>query len=164
MSGKGLLEDKLEKFDKSIFDFQNHCGLPVNKLPCSLDEIKDYLNLNKSHIDALSIDDCHLICIRLTQYTLFLQRTINTEKNKINFLNNEIMKTVARKVANYRGAWDVQKQCAIDDNEYASEAQETLLKITARHDSLQNITFSIKSLIEQINNVRYTKYNISKEK
>lgn len=163
MSGRGPLQDRLNQFDKELFDFQDSCGLPTNRLPCPRDEIEGYLTLTKSKIDALSVDECHLICIRLAQYELFLQRSINAEKNRMNFLKAEIMKTIARKISNYAGSWDMQKQAAIDDNEYASEAQSIFLTVEGRHNSLQNITFSIKHLIEQINNVRFTKYNIQRE-
>jgi len=140
----------------SIETFENNV-LPRNQIPATLEEYEGYFNMSESEINNLSPNESARIAVRLSQYAIFIQRVLNKDKARAQWLKWEIKKIIAPKINQYSGGWELQEQQAILDDEIAAKRQAQLFVVDARIESLNNISFAINRLADQFKNLKFYK-------
>lgn len=131
--------------------------LPINSKPALLEEYQEYFNYDKQKIKSLTAEDCGIICLRLSQYALFLQRCENKNKALEKELISNINNIISNTINNYTGSWDLQRAQAIKDNTVASEINEDLKEVQKILFSLKDVTNYIKDISDKYKNLQYSK-------
>jgi hypothetical protein len=136
--------------------FEQKIGLPPNTLD-NIDEYKTYLSMNITQLDKLDIRDCANISYRLSQFSLYIQRSLNREKAKCKIIKNKINKIIAPNINQYSGSWDLQRVSAIMDNDVSESLNEEFIESEAKQESLEYISSAIKELANHMKNLQFAK-------
>jgi hypothetical protein len=96
--------------------------------------------------------------LRLAQYALFLQRTINREIARHNWAEESIKESIADEINNYKGYGYIEKSLqAIKHNDKASGLNRIKKYAKQRMDRLSYLANNIKNLSDIILAVQKTK-------
>ena len=77
--------------------------------------------MDRSQIEKLTPEDCIQISMRLAQFSLHTQRTVNRETARHNWADETIKEVIADEINNYKGYGYIEKSMqAIKHNEKAS--------------------------------------------
>lgn len=144
-----LAEEKIDDFESRI--------IPSNSSPGEIDEYDNYFRMNSTQLEKLNSTQCAVISVRLTQYSLYLQRCYNRYKSLHDFIKKTIKKTIASKVHNYHGRWEFQEQQAINDNEFALRLAKKLDEVEYKMSRLDHVSLGIRNLAEQFKTLQYSK-------
>lgn len=131
--------------------------LPELLMPGELADYEEYLTMDSAALKKLSAEDCSIISLRLAQYSYYVQRMTNTVKAKINTIKSEINRCIAHTAHQYQGQWDLQKDQAIQDNDYTKDLHILLTKMQNRYDRLVDIAPQIKNISESFKNLKFDK-------
>lgn len=159
MSGDGILF--LEQVDKEENAFENR-SLPISVAPSSLDEYESYLNMSTSDMERLSVVECSMISLKLNQYAFYIQRLTNATKAKMSTVKSEINRCIASTAHQFNGQWDLQREQAINENDYCKDLNKLLITLQNRADRLDGISTMIKNIAEGYKNLKFDKMNKTK--
>jgi hypothetical protein len=138
-----------EKYEREI--------LPAHGKPGLIEEYEEYMNYDAAKLKSLGIEECSIISLRLTQYSIFLQRCYNRDKSKLTAIKAEITRCIAPHAHNYQGQWELQREQATEDNDYTKELRKTMLTLEQRTERLYGMAASFKSLADQFKNLQFSK-------
>lgn len=142
-------KEQVDEWDRILDEYENSIGLGKysNTHGFTDDEINRYFSMTRDAIEKLPPEDCSLVALRLAQYSIFLQRTINRDIARYNWAEETIKETIADDINNYKGYGFVEKSLqAIKHNEKASALNKIKKYAKQRMDRLSYISGNIKNL------------------
>jgi hypothetical protein len=153
-------KDQVEQWDSVLDEYESSIGLPAYKNLNSFNEIElnDYFAMNRDAIEKLTPDDCTQIALRLSQYALFLQRTLNREIARYNWAEETIKEVIADDINNYKGYGYIEKAYqAIKHNDKASSLNKIKKYAKQRMDRLSYLANNIKNISDIVLNIQKIK-------
>lgn len=154
-------KEEIAHWDRILDEYENGIGLPLyisEAMPEN--ELQNYLSMNRSDIEKLTPIDCAEIGYRLAQYSFHIQRSINRELSRLNWVEENIKMVISEEINNYKGYGYIEKSYqAIKNNSRASSLQKIKVYAKQRADRLSYIANSIKNLSDTIINVQKAKVN-----
>lgn len=153
------IKEQTELLDK----FEKQCSLSDCKSPGTESELNKYLNMPLEQIKELSFSECAEIGYRLAQFSFYIQRVINRQIERINWIETHLNKMVANKIQNYSGNWTMSRQAAILDDGAARRYQEIQEQCQQRKDRLDYISKCLMNLVDQLKNLSFAKRTQLKE-
>lgn len=153
-------KEQVAEWDRILDEYEKTIGVGQyeshNKF--SEDELNSYFTMNRDSIEKLTPEDCAQIAMRLSQYALFVQRTLNREIARHNWAEETIKETIADEVNNYKGYGYIEKSLqAIKHNDKASSLNKIKKYAKQRMDRLSYIANNIKNLSDILLAVQKTK-------
>lgn len=156
MSENGENQSFLGQVEEIQSKYENN-RLPAFSMPGPISEYNEYLSYDKQKLKALSIEDCSIISLRLSQYALYIQRCYNKIISSILILEAEIDSIIATKAHSYFGQWAHQRLQAIKDNTRADELNNTLIDLKQKKERFEHMALCIKNLSDQFKNLKFDK-------
>jgi hypothetical protein len=158
MSHKSSKEE-LQHWDKILDEYENTIGLSeYSQSVINNEEINKYTTMNRDEIEKLNPEDCAQISYRLSQFSFYLQRTLNREIARYNWAEESIKEVIADEINNYKGYGYIEKSLqAIKHNEKASGLNNIKKYAKQRSDRLQYLANSIKNLSDVMLSIQKTK-------
>jgi len=102
MSGeKNYSDEQLKSTEKILDEYENSNCLPSIKSPGTMEELEEYLVMSRSHLEQLTPDGCAEICVRLKQYSYYVQRLCNREHVRMAWATKCLNKIVASHLNDY---------------------------------------------------------------
>ena len=153
-------KEQVEEWDRILDEYEKSIGLGSysESQYFSEDELNGYFSMSRDIIEKLTPEDCAQISLRLAQYALFLQRTINREIARHNWSEESIKETIADEINNYKGYGYIEKSLqAIKHNEKANGLNRIKKYAKQRIDRLSYISNNIKNLSDILLAVQKTK-------
>jgi hypothetical protein len=153
-------KEQVEEWDRVLDEYEQSIGLgkynEVNSFTDS--ELNQYFGMSRDTVEKLTPEDCAQISLRLAQYALYLQRTINREIARYNWADESIKETIADEINNYKGYGFTEKSLqAIKHNDKANSLNRIKKYAKQRMDRLSYIANSIKNLSDILIAVQKTK-------
>ena len=143
-------KEQVAEWDRVLDEYESAIGF--NKYEQNAfdeTELSQYLSMSRDVIEKQTPDDCIQISLRLSQYALHIQRTINRETARHNWAEELIKETIADELNNYKGYGYVEKSIqAIKHNEKAAALNRIKRYAKQRMDRLGYIASNIKNLSE----------------
>jgi hypothetical protein len=154
-------KEEISYWDKILDEYESSLGMPSYVADSiSESELQHYLSMNRSDLEKLTPVDCAEIGYRLAQYSFHIQRSINRELSRVNWVEENIKMVIAEDINNYKGYGYVEKSYqAIKNNSRALSLQKVKTYAKQRSDRLSYIANSIKNLADTIINVQKAKVN-----
>lgn len=150
-------DDKIRIQTEILDKFEKQIGLPECKSPGTESELSEYLNMHRNVIESLSASSCLEISYKLAQYSFYIQRVLNRQKERVNWIGTEIDKIIAPRISQYTGNWNMQRQAAILDNHFCKRYQEIQQECQQRIDRLDYLSKCIFNMSEQLKNLSFSK-------
>lgn len=152
-------KDAVQEWDKVLDEYESSIGFgSYSSNIFSEDELNLYFQMPRNQIEKLTPEECAEISMRLGQFSLHIQRTINRELARFNWAEEMIKETIADELNNYKGYGYVEKSIqAIKHNDKASALNRIKRYAKQRSDRLQYIANSIKNLSDIMLTVSKTK-------
>jgi hypothetical protein len=154
-------KEEISHWDKILDEYENSLGLPTymaESMPES--ELQNYLSMNRTDIEKLTPIDCAEISYRLAQYAFHIQRSINRELSRLNWVEENIKMVISEEINNYKGYGYIEKSYqAIKNNSRATSLQKVKVYAKQRSDRLSYIANNIKNLADTMINVQKAKVN-----
>jgi hypothetical protein len=152
-------KEEINYWDSILDEYENGISIPQyspNSLP--EDELNSYLSMNRNELEQLNPDSCAHISYRLAQYSFHIQRTLNREIARHNWVEETIKETIADEINNYKGYGYVEKYYqAVKHNERAKSLNSIKKYAKQRIDRLSYISNSLKNLSDIILNIQKIK-------
>jgi hypothetical protein len=142
-------KEQLEEWDRILDEYESNIGLGKYNDITSFndDELNNYFAMSRDVIEKLTPEDCVQIALRLAQYALFLQRTLNRELARYNWAEETIKEVIADEINNYKGYGFVEKSLqAIKHNAKASTLNKIKKYAKQRSDRLSYLSGNIKNI------------------
>ena len=149
------VDNQLARIDKLLDEYEKNLGLP-DKAKYE-DSANHYFNMTRTQLEALSAEDCAHGCYILSNLALHIQRTLNRETSRCNWISRNIKILIADKVSQYRGSWDQQETQALKDNDVGKKLYQLLTENTVRIDRLNYIATNVRQLAEALSNIQKAK-------
>jgi hypothetical protein len=153
-------KEQVEEWDRILDEYEKSIGLGTYSDIHNFteEELNSYFSMSRDIIEKLTPEDCAQISLRLAQYALFLQRTINREIARHNWAEESIKESIADEINNYKGYGYIEKSLqAIKHNEKASGLNRIKKYAKQRMDRLSYLANNIKNLSDIILAVQKTK-------
>lgn len=153
-------KEELQYWDKILDDYEKTLSLPEYGSGCSVTELEvnNYLSMNRDEIEKLAPEDCAQISYRLSQFSFYVQRSLNREIARHNWAEETIKETIADEINNYKGYGYIEKSLqAIKHNDKASSLNNIKKYAKQRIDRLSYIANSIKNLSDIMLSIQKTK-------
>jgi len=153
-------KEKVEEWDRILDEYEKSIGLGTYSDIHNFteEELNSYFSMSRDVIEKLTPEDCAQISLRLAQYALFLQRTINREIARHNWAEESIKESIADEINNYKGYGYIEKSLqAIKHNDKASGLNRIKKYAKQRMDRLSYLANNIKNLSDIILAVQKTK-------
>ena len=156
MSNNGnALSYVVENHEKQNLD--EYKKLPQLTAPGNTSEYEEYFTYDRAKLRALTSEDCSIVSLRLIQYAMYIQRSENRIKGNMKSIKAEINRCIASTAHQFSGAWEFQREQAIQNKEYAKKLNDLLLDYEQKAERLNNIAASIKMLSDQFKNLKFDK-------
>jgi hypothetical protein len=153
-------KEQVEEWDRVLDEYEKSIGIGkyTDVHGFTNEEINGYFTMSRDTIEKLMPEDCAQIALRLSQYALFLQRTLNREIARYNWAEESIKETIADEINNYKGYGFIEKSLqAIKHNDKASGLNKIKKYAKQRMDRLSYIANNIKNLSDILLAVQKTK-------
>jgi hypothetical protein len=154
-------KEQVNEWDRILDEYESNIGIPKYKESSFDDkEFEQYFSMNRDVIEKQTPDDCIQISLRLAQYGLHIQRSLNREMARQNWSEELIKQVIADDINNYKGYGYIEKsQQAIKYNEKANSLNKIRTFAKQRVDRLSYIASSIKNLSDIFMSIYKTKVN-----
>jgi len=153
-------KEQVSEWDKVLDEYENTLGFTSYEMhnKFSDDELNLYFTMNRDSIEKLTPEDCAQIAMRLSQYSLFIQRTLNREIARHNWAEETIKETIADEINNYKGYGYIEKSLqAIKHNDKANSLNKIKKYAKQRMDRMSYIANNVKNLSDILLAVQKTK-------
>ena len=153
-------KEQVEEWDRILDEYEKSIGLGTYSDIHNFteEELNSYFSMSRDVIEKLTPEDCAQISLRLAQYALFLQRTINREIARHNWAEESIKESIADEINNYKGYGYIEKSLqAIKHNDKAIGLNRIKKYAQQRMDRLSYLANNIKNLSDIILAVQKTK-------
>ena len=146
MEKKDLAKQQLEQVDSVLDEYESSLGLPVFDSEFYDSGVKKYMQLSRTQIEKLTIDECAEIALLLASLSFHVQRSYNREVARVNWATQILKVTVAGRESAYRGSWESQFNQAVKEDTYATKIEQIKRYAQHRADRLTYIASSIKNI------------------
>lgn len=152
-------KEEIQYWDKILDEYEYSIGLAEYATNIiSTEEINKYTSMSRDEIEKLSPEDCAQISYRLSQFSFYLQRSLNREIARYNWADENIKDVIADEINNYKGYGYIEKSIqAIKHNEKASGLNSIKKYAKQRGDRLQYLANSIKNLSDIMLSIQKSK-------
>lgn len=156
---KNSSSDQINYWDKILDEYENSIGLPIYSpqlLP--MEELNQYLTMDRNSLEKLSPEDCAQISYRLGQFSFHVQRSVNRENARYNWADETLKEVIADEINNYKGYGYIEKSSqAIKHNDKAASLNKIKKYAKQRSDRLTYISSSIKNLSDILLSIQKVK-------
>lgn len=156
---KSSSSEQVNYWDKILDEYENSLGFPMYSpqlLP--MEELNQYLTMDRNSLEKLSPEDCAQISYRLGQFSFHIQRSVNRENARYNWADETIKESIADEINNYKGYGYIEKSSqAIKHNDKASSLNKIKKYAKQRSDRLTYISSSIKNLSDILLSIQKAK-------
>jgi hypothetical protein len=141
-------KEELNEWDNLLDEYENGLGLPKYSNNCLPEnELNEYLHMSRDQLEKLTPEDCAQISYRLGQFSFHIQRTINREIARYNWVEETIKEVISDEVNNYKGYGYIEKSYqAIKHNDRAISLNKIKKYAKQRSDRLSYLANGIKNL------------------
>lgn len=157
MSGEAdSVKNDRQKWDILLDEYEKSLGLPATTENAGdvtvkefkhIEEVEDYLQMNRDQFEALDANGCASIAYVLEQYALYIQRAQNREIARVNWARSYIKEVIANELNDYKAyGYEEKSVMAIKGNDFASKLDKIARYAQQRVDRLQFIAASVKNL------------------
>jgi hypothetical protein len=148
-------KEDVAHWDEILDEYEKSIGLPkYNKNALPEQELETYLTMDRSVLEKMTKDTCAEICYRLAQFGFHVQRSLNREQARFNWAENEIKRTIADEIQQYKGYGYVEKALqAIKHNEKAAALDSIRIYAQQRIDRLSYLANGVKHLSDAIRTI-----------
>lgn len=150
------IQEKLEKIDALLAEYETSLGLPAWKENFHSD-LTEYISMDRKAMEKLSPNDCAEIAHLLSQYIFHLQRAQNREIARANWAEQGIKQAIAGELSNFRGSYSQQSDQAIKQNDYAQSLLKLKIGATQRSDRINFLATSIRNIRDDYRNLQQAK-------
>lgn len=152
-------KEELQHWDKILDEYEQSIGLSEYSTGIiNNEEINRYTSMNRDEIEKLNPEDCAQISYRLSQFSFYLQRSLNREIARYNWAEESIKEVIADEVNNYKGYGYIEKSLqAIKHNEKAAGLNSIKKYAKQRSDRLQYLANSLKNLSDVMLSIQKSK-------
>lgn len=157
MEKKDLAKQQLEQVDSVLDEYESSLGLPVFDSESYDNDVKKYMQLSRTQIEKLTLEECAEIALLLSSLSFHIQRSYNREVARVNWATQILKVTVAGRENAYRGSWESQFNQAIKEDGYASKVLSIKRYAQQRADRITYLSTSIKNMSDLFVNVQRTK-------
>lgn len=160
MSGeKSYSEEQLQGLETLLNEYENANYLPSIKSPGTMEELEQYLTINRDGLEQLTADACAEISVRLKQYSYYVQRLYNREQVRVSWTHKCLNKIIATHVGDFDKFMkhDMKVELIIKENGVAENLTKLLNHAEIRSIDLAFLAASIKDIGDAINSVKYSK-------
>ena len=142
------IKDKMAIREGFLNEYERGLQIPSNQSPGTDAELQSYLNMDKVVIESLDRESAIAISIRLAQYSIYIQRCVNTEKGRIRWAESEINKMVAHQYNQFDQfiKHDIRRAMICNQDSAAFEYQKIITFAEQRCDRLNEIAQGVKNL------------------
>jgi hypothetical protein len=95
------IDQRMTEIMESIEQYQRRAGIPLAVPPGTEDELNDYLNMDFAKINSFSAEECAGVGVRLAQFSLYIQRLVNTETSRRIWANSQVDYLVGKHIPQY---------------------------------------------------------------
>ena len=152
-------KEEVKYWDDILDEYEQSIGLPTYQndiFPES--ELNEYLTMNRDTIEKLNPEDCAQISYRLGQFSFHIQRSINRELARYNWVDEVMKETIADELNNYKGYGYVEKSIqAIKHNDKAQSLNKIKNYAKQRSDRLSYLANGIKNLSDILLSIQRNK-------
>lgn len=158
-NNQSKLEKRIAEVDNNLELYLNSLGVSENK-KIKIDEIKEYLEMDRHELKKLSETDCLEIAYRLAQLSLEIQREHNRLTAKSKWAESQIKKLIADKVGGFKGySYEERFHAAVKENDVASKLNVMVIDFNLKANSITFIANEIKNLANILQNLQREKRN-----
>jgi hypothetical protein len=158
------VEEKLERLNQILDEYETLNGLPRFHANDLGDEINSYLSMTTEHMEKLHISDCGNIAARLSQQSFHLQRAYNRERAQVTSMQVALDKCVAKQVGNYSTfvKHDMVVAMVVNDDEYAKTLQNIIVRATQRMNRLYGLSEHLSDISNKFLAIQRAKISVTK--
>lgn len=142
MTQRELLEQRQTLLD----GFESSQGLPEHKPPGTENELQQYLNMNKTIIEALDASTAASIAVRLSQYAFYFQRTLGRQKSIKTWADAELQHITCKEIMQYDKYTPNKLNLVCMDNSAANELRQISLYAQQRIDRFEELASGIRNI------------------
>lgn len=159
MTDKTTGKEEVQHWDAVLDEYENGIGLPkYSEQLLPVDELNEYLSMDRTLLEKLTPQDCAEISYRLSQYAFHVQRTLNRELARFNWAEERIKEIIADEINNYKGYGYLEKSTqAIKHNSKAQSINNVKKYAKQRADRLSFIASNLKNLADILISVQKNK-------
>jgi len=141
-------KERLEEIDTILNEYEAKIGLPEFKPPGDEQELQDYLNYNRDHIEKLSAQECALIAYRLAQFAFHIQRAFNKEQSRMIWAKAHLDRTISGKLEEYSKymKYEMKVASVVKEDSSAQALDAIMIYAKQRAERLTFLATSIKHL------------------
>lgn len=142
------LKDDIELKNTSLAEYEDKHGLTPIIPPGDKEELQEYLDMDKTHIESLSKRSAIAISIRLAQYAFYINRLTNKHKSMMTWINHKMEKIIAGEINQYDSykKYDINVALIAKNNSAAAELNVMKLHVQQIIDRLDNVSNGIKNI------------------
>ncbi len=156
-------KEELEKIDGVLDEYENVTGVSGFNRPGEPEELERYLTMDRKDIEALSVEDCGYIAMRLSQFAFHIQRAQNRELARVGWAKSRINITTAEEVQQQKGYGREEKLWqAIKGNEYAKKLHQIQTFAEQRATRLNFMSSGLNNLAEMVKSIKFNKMRAEK--
>lgn len=144
------IKEEMEFRQKLLDEYENKISLPKNEVPVDNEELAKYLTMDKTAIESLDAGASICIAVRLAQFSLYMQRCINTELSRIKWANFQLSKATTEDMKSISTFLKHETKLAIISKENAvvnelcnvvEYAEERVVRLTDIVSNIKNIGY-----------------------
>jgi hypothetical protein len=153
-------KEEVHYWDKILDEYEKSISLPEYSIGCSVaeSEINSYLSMNRDEIEKLTPEDCAQISYRLSQFAFYIQRSLNREIARHNWVEECIKESISDELNNYKGYGYIEKSIQAIKHNYKALSLNNIKKYAKqRIDRLSYLSNNIKNLSDIMLSIQKTK-------
>ena len=132
----------------------------INAPDCAFDPVvHECMNLSHEDFLSLSPNEAQANCYKLTQYSLFLHKELNTNQARLSWCDEIIYRMIAKTYKNFPDfmKFDVRRHSVIMGDTFAYKVDTVRLELVVRVMSLQNLIKDVAGMISIFQKKAYDK-------
>lgn len=150
------VKEKASNRSRILDEYEKEIGLPSLKLYQVDVEFQNYFVMDRKQIEKLSPRECSVIAFRLSQYSFFLQRSINRERSMLTYAKLQLDAIVAKHSGDFDKytKHEVKESNICASNSAAMEWKRIQITAQQRIDRLDSLAKGVDSLAYRISMVQ----------
>lgn len=150
-------KDKLNKREEILDKYESNIGLPANVPPGPKEELEEFLSMSRDEVEGMTLEKAYSVSYRLSQFSFYIQRSINREKSIIIWAESELSSIVAKELDQYDQymKYDAKVSLICSQNNAALElkriityAKQRCLRLESVSDGLKNMSYVISLIFK----------------
>lgn len=155
MNGNNESNDSLKKVEDKIAEFEKRNGF--GEFNYTGEDIVEVCNDIMGNMNSWDSEECYHSAVKLDYYSIFLQKLVNQDYARVNFLSSEISRMTSNKLSQYVGSFSQKEFAAITNDDYISLLDKHRMYYKVRLDRLSY-------LVPRLDSLKYSVTNLGKYK